>query len=334
MDYKPPLDLLVRYLQKECTATECSFVEAWLSEDEGNYLYLEGLEKEWVHFDAKSLVLNSRERKQVWRVIRSHIRPAVTMIEMSRTRLWISALAIASIMLLVGIGATFLVERESWRQIGGQQLSVVKTNTGQKSHVILPDGTKVWLNSGTKISYSNNFNQYNREVFLEGEAFFDVVHYENLPFTVNTTDIDVVVKGTAFDVSAYKDDTFTEVSLLEGMVEVYGKDGVLVKALKPNDLLRYDKLKSSYALLRGGNAEQYSTWTAEELVFENESLAVVIKKMERWYGVKIDWPYEGVKKNYTFRIKTESLREILQLINVITPIDYVIQGSDVRVNFR
>lgn len=334
MDYKPPLDLLVRYLQKECTATEYAFVEAWLLKDEENYRYLEALAKEWVYFDAKPLVLNSGKRQQVWRTIRNHIRPAVAMIEMSRTRLWVSALAIASIMLLVGIGATLLIERQSWRQIGSQQLSVVETNIGQKSNVILPDGTKVWLNSGTKISYSNSFNRYNREVFLEGEAFFDVVHFKNLPFTVNTMDIDVVVKGTAFDVSAYKDDTFTEVSLLEGVVEVYGKDGMLVKELKPNDLLRYDKLKSGYALLRGGNAEQYSTWRAEELVFENESLAVVIKKMERWYGVKIDWPYEAVKKNYTFRIKTESLREILQLINVITPIDYVIQGSDVRVNFR
>lgn len=334
IDYKPPLDLLVRYLRSECSATETSRVDAWLLENDDNYHYLQSLKKEWVFLGEAALQLDASSKHRVWESVRQRMTPVIRTIVMPRSRFFMSALAIAGIALLIGIGATFIVQKQSWMKSMDGQYSVIETSSGQKSKMTLPDGTQMWLNSGTKVSYANSFNQSNREIILEGEAFFDVVKHADLPFIVRTSDFDIRVKGTAFDVSAYADDSFVEVSLLRGAVDVYRKDGVLVKGLEPNDLLRFDKEINGYSLLKGNNAEQYSTWTAEELIFENESLDIVIKKMERWYGVDIDWVGQEEAKRYTFKIKTESLREILHLIDVITPINYAIKGSDVHVDFR
>lgn len=333
-NYKPSLELLAQYLSKKCTQEDMQRVESWLSEDAQNAVYLDQLRSEWKYLEKRPIQLNTERRSKVWNQILERLGPKPKVFVFSPKRLWYSAVAVAVIAVLVGGISTFLLQRTSIRQHLQSQLTIVKTNPGQKSEVLLPDGSTVWLNAGSKISYSNTFNQSERNITLEGEAFFDVQKNENIPFVVQTLNLDVVVKGTAFDVSAYPEDPHTEVSLLRGKVDVVTKKGGLVRKLIPNDLIRYDNKKGTYAFRQNNNAIQYSSWKNEELIFENESLDLVVKKLERWYGVEMDWEVSKSAKRYTFIVKTESLREMLQLINVITPIDYSIDGKMVKVRQR
>lgn len=333
-NYKPSLELLAQYLSGKCTTEDKQRIEYWLSIDPAHHTYLDQLKSEWQYITDEPIRLNSERRNKIWNHIYENLIPKPKVFVFTPQRLWYSAVAVAIAAVFIGGLLTFFIQKSHINEQLHNRLTVVKTNLGQKSEVVLPDGSIVWLNAGSTISYSNTFDQYERKVTLEGEAFFDVQRNEDIPFIVQTANLDVVVKGTAFDVLAYPGDSHTEVSLLRGKVDVHNKKGELVRKLLPNDLIRYDKVKDTYTLIQNNNAIQYSAWKNEELIFDNESLDQVVKKLERWYGVEIDWEYPKSGKRYTFKVKTESLREMLQLINVITPIDYSIEGKEIRIKQR
>lgn len=329
--YKPSLEQLVRYLKKESDVKENEAIVAWLDSSEQNRHYLLQLENEWIHLKEPPLIIGRADRPRIWDKIQDRIQPVVKTIVFDRNRFWWLVTAAAILIFLSGTLGTYFIQRNILMNTSSQEQTTVYTALGQKSQVILPDGSKAWLNAGTKMSYSHAFNQHDRKITLEGEAFFDVVKKENMPFTVQTSHLDVVVKGTAFDVSAYADDAKIEVSLLRGKVAIKDKRGQLIGELKPNDWIQLDKRTGRYTQIRQLDAVQYSTWKSEELVFENESLESVLKKLERWYGVDIAWKGAESDRHYTFKVKTESLREILELINVITPIHYTIAGKSVAI---
>lgn len=332
--YTPSLESLAQYLSARCTTDEKARIERWLAEDPEHTVYLNQLKSEWSYLEDSPIRLSPERRSNVWAHIYKRLTPGPKMYVFTPKYLWYSGVAVVVVAAFLGGLLTFFIQNTTLNRHLQNQLTIVKTNMGQKSEVLLPDGSVVWLNAGSKISYSNTFNQNERNVTLEGEAFFDVKKNEAAPFVVHTPNLNVVVKGTAFDVSAYAEDGHTEVSLLRGKVDIYNKKGKLVRKLLPNDLMHYDKAKDTYALHRNNNALQYSAWKDEELIFENAPLDMVVKKLERWYGVEIDWQHAESAKRYTFKVKTESLREMLQLINVITPIDYRIVGREVRVTRR
>ncbi|WP_223581151.1 FecR family protein [Sphingobacterium sp. GVS05A] len=329
--YKPSLEQLVRYLKKESDVKENEAIVAWLDSSEQNRYYLLQLENEWIHLKEPPLIIDRADRPRIWDKIQDRIQPVVKTIVFDRNRFWWLVSAAAILIFLSGTLGTYFIQRNILMNTSSQEQTIVYTALGQKSQVILPDGSKAWLNAGTKMSYSHAFNQHDRKITLEGEAFFDVVKKENMPFTVQTSHLDVVVKGTAFDVSAYADDAKIEVSLLRGKVAINDKKGQLIGEMKPNDWIQLDKRTGRYTQIRQLDAVQYSTWKSEELVFENESLESVLKKLERWYGVNITWRGADPDRHYTFKVKTESLREILELINVITPIEYTIAGKSVAI---
>ncbi|QIH36164.1 FecR family protein [Sphingobacterium sp. DR205] len=329
--YKPSLEQLVRYLRKESDVKENAAIVAWLDSGEQNRHYLLQLENEWIHLKEPPLVIDRADRPGIWNKIQDRIQPVVKTVVFDRNRFWWLVSAAAILIFLSGTLGTYFIQRNILMNKSSQEHTVVYTALGQKSQVVLPDGSKAWLNAGTKMTYSHAFNQYDRKITLDGEAFFDVVKKENMPFTVQTSHLDVVVKGTAFDVSAYADDAKIEVSLLRGRVAIKDKKGQLIGELKPNDWIQLDKRTGRYTQIRQLDAVQYSTWKSEELVFENEPLESVLKKLERWYGVNITWRGAESDRHYTFKVKTESLREILELINVITPIQYTIAGKSVAI---
>jgi len=330
-NFKPSLEQLARYIKKESDAEEHAQLVAWLESSEQNRRYLSQLQSEWLHIEQVPMVLGQAERSRVWAKIQGRIQPVIKTIVFDRRRFWWLGTAAALFIFLLGSLAAYFIQHRVSIGRSIQEQTTVYTAPGQKSQLILPDGTRAWLNAGSKITYSHAFNLQDRKVKLEGEAFFDVVKKDELPFVVQTSHLDVIVKGTAFDVSAYAGDAKIAVSLLRGRVAVQDKNGKLMGELSPNEWIELDKHSGKYTEVRPIDATQYSTWRAEELVFENEPLDVVLKKLERWYGVDIHWKEVNVDRHYTFKVKTESLREILELINVITPIQYSIKGKSVDI---
>lgn len=219
------------------------------------------------------------------------------------------------------------------RMIPEQQF-VVESAKGQKTQIYLPDGTKVWLNSNSHISYNSNYNQNNRTVSLRGEAFFDVEKNEESKFIVDIGDVTVTVHGTAFNITAYENDSIVSISLNRGKISIEETDShYQIASLTPNQeiIVNRNDLSSE---LRSCDAELNSLWTQNRLKLEEATTEELFKKMEHWYGVNISVSNINPNNIYSVTIKTESLREMLDLINKLTPITYTINGEEVKVTYK
>ncbi len=231
----------------------------------------------------------------------------------------------------------------------------VATRHGARSKILLPDGTNVWLNSGSKITYSKDLDTSAiREVQLTGEAFFDVVKSARRPFIIHTSKIDIKVLGTQFNVKAYEQDHTTETSLIEGRVEISLKDNPSQKyLLKPNQKLVLSNevpLKAaknakqvalsdvapklveikSLSYLAGTTTDIESSWTKNLLVFEDEPFVEVAKKMERWYDVSFEFKNKRWEQQFlNGSFEKESLEQAMKALKFSTNFNYSIEGRKI-----
>jgi hypothetical protein len=162
---------------------------------------------------------------------------------------------------------------------------------GKTSEVLLPDGTKVFLNAGSRLVYPENFTGKTREVFLVGEAFFDVSHDQRHPFIVQVSDLRVKVLGTRFNVSAYPTDNVIETVLAEGKVQMERNNaGLFDRAteLVPNQLASFDRTTRETSI-RTVDPENYTLWTAGILKFESTDLNRITKRLERYYNIRFKY---------------------------------------------
>ena len=205
----------------------------------------------------------------------------------------------------------------------------VRVPYGQRSEMTLYDGTKVWLNSGTELKFPLVFNGDQRKVFVKGEAFFDVAKNKDKPFIVNAGQMDIEVLGTRFDVCAYPDDQEFYTTLEEGRIRaVNSGTGEEVNLLPGTQAIL--NLSSKKFSVQQVDTRLYTSWKENMLRFENAPFAEVIKRMERWYDVKIHMDEQiNTGERYTMTIKTESLREMLRLVSFTTPIIYEIKENQV-----
>ncbi len=203
---------------------------------------------------------------------------------------------------------------------------------GSISQMILPDHTIVYLNSGSEIRYSPAGINENRELFLAGEAWFDVTKNEKKPFVVHTSAYDVVVLGTQFNVKAYPSDNEIVTTLEEGSVEIASSENMKLKTRKrliPGQQLVYNQ-KDGSNVVNEVNTRLFTGWKENKLIFINMNLRELIVVLERKYGVEIevadnmmlDYHYDGT-------IKNETILEVLDLIKETLPIDYKISGQKV-----
>ena len=192
---------------------------------------------------------------------------------------------------------------------------------GARIHFQLPDGSQGWLNSGSSIKYKTDF-QENRNVQLVGEAWFEVTHSDNTPFTVNTKTLDVLVMGTKFNVAAFAEEKVTEVVLQEGKVKVNGYDGLFTVEMNPDEKFTYDKTLQS-GTIQTVNANQFGAWKDGLLVFRNEPLSEVLKRVGRWYNVEFVLTDPELSKfRYRATFQEEQVEEVIRLISLTAPIEY------------
>ncbi len=257
---------------------------------------------------------------------------------------WVAGLAAC---LLVGL--VIFTNRSSNTVAAREAQNTISTKRGSKSKVQLPDGSEVWLNADSRITYKENFQGQNREVQLQGEAFFDVARDDARPFIIHTPSIDVRVLGTAFNVRAYADEKNTETSLIRGSVEI-----TLVKSpdrkkiiLKPNDKLIVNNELATVLDKRADDAAaplltlgkikyqakdtlaQETMWTLNKLVFDAEPIEEVALKLERWYDVKVTIADEALRKTpFTGTFEGESLETVLEAMR-LTGIKSIVNRREV-----
>lgn len=178
---------------------------------------------------------------------------------------------------------------------------------GKSSKLILADGTKVWLNSGSRIIFPSEFDKNKRTVYLEGEALFDVTHHEECPFNVITKTIDVKVLGTKFNMSVYDDDEFASAVLVEGSIEMsYDKQKFLSPSktkITPGVRATYDVSKNKFTQSHV-STDSFTGWAEGFLVFKQTELKYILKTLSRHYNIEVEMRDRKIE-NETFSGKLD-----------------------------
>ncbi len=205
----------------------------------------------------------------------------------------------------------------------------IKAPAWTRAQFKLPDGTTGWLNSNSSLRYNGTFYN-NRKVTLDGEAFFDVQKDKKRPFTVSTEEVVLKVTGTRFNVASYENERNVEVVLEEGSMEFNNMNHNKTYSMKPNDLVTYDKTLGDFTT-ETVQPQKYLSWTEGKLVFRNDPLDVICRRLGRWYNVDVKVNVSSVE---SLRLRAtfidENLEEVLGLLKRSLPIDYKIQNGDLQ----
>lgn len=228
-----------------------------------------------------------------------------------------------------------------WWRIDGVDSGTIASDNQAKTKTVLPDGTEIWLHHDSKLSYRpETFGKQDREVTLTGEAFFDVVKNEHLPFIVNAGSVVVEVKGTAFNVKAYPGKAAVETVLVRGSVTIYERQRPEKKiTLQPNEKITVPQRQADgwdYEVNRvekgDGQPLNETIWLSNTLSFDNESFEALAPKLESWYNIVVDFESDDVKHlRFSAVIKNETLEETLNAMQLSFPFHYQLTNDTLRI---
>lgn len=196
-------------------------------------------------------------------------------------------------------------------------IKIEKSNPkGQKSSFVLSDGTLVKLNAESKLAFSENFDNQKREVFLEGEAFFDVKKDPSRPFVVHTGQLSTTALGTSFNIEAYKGESPIRVALVTGKVKVAHADNDINDLiLNPNDMAAFNVAQKMLSK-ESFDPELILAWKNQTLYFKDADLGNMTKTLERWYGVNIEvGGKKPIETSFTGKFKDKSLEYVLDVLS-------------------
>lgn len=326
MDIQIPWEAIQKLAAKKADKKDLEHIERWLILDENHASILEEL---MVVYNLSQPVETLNPNKiSAWQNIEKRIKPSKRFKPFtSNTFKYVAA----SIILILAVNVYFIIRYSTTQNQMNNQYSEIVTANGQKSKVVLPDSSVVWLNAGSALKYNTRYNLKEREVLLTGEAFFQVKEDESRQFTVNTGNLAVNVYGTSFNVKSYPDETIKEVTVAEGIVgiSISNKEQ---KMLERNEQVTLDMAsrKIYYATV---DPAIVSAWKNNELIIENKTMEEIVKYLERWFGVNIQTDPELLDdQRYTFKTKTESLNEMLEILKILIQFDYEINGKEVTLS--
>ena len=234
-------------------------------------------------------------------------------------------------------------------------ISEISTKAGSKTKLVLPDGSRVWLNAKTKLTYDENFGKELREVKLTGEAFFEVVRDSLKPFLIHTSNMDLKVLGTTFNVKSYPGEQTSEASLISGSLEISltarNKQKII---LRPSEklVISNDSVPLSHKTISGKSVVQpiisiknlthfeeadsiiiETSWVKNQLVFQDESFKEIALKMEKWYGVVINFEQpELTQLRFTGIFEKETIDQALYALSISEPFKYNITQNGIRIS--
>lgn len=219
---------------------------------------------------------------------------------------------------------------EQSEPVSGKCFNQVIVPFGKRSNILLSDGSRVWLNSGSKIVYPPVFTDVDREVFLEGEAYFEIAKNENRSFYVRTSNFRVKVLGTKFNVQAYKDENEQSTVLLEGKVNIAKNEKLFSKGneLSPNQKATFLSSGDNFVITDVENAENYIAWIYGYLPVENQDIVSLSKRISRYYNVDIEVKAKNVNLRFSGKLDLkDDPKRILDALSTISKLKYKEQGD-------
>ena len=239
-------------------------------------------------------------------------------------------IAVACIIIVLGLVNYRMSDKQ--KQLSTQNFMVL-AEKGQRAFITLPDSTKVWLNSDTKISYPADYGLKERNVTLVGEAYFEVAKNPDKRFIVEAKGMQVEALGTSFNVNAYQNDNKIIASLFSGSVRVSYDRHVAI--LKPHESVKVDLLNRSFSRYKDESMQNIALWRKNEITFDSESLEEITHIMSRLYNTTICIEDESLKKVcYIGTIRNNNLENFIDIINLTTPVVYENKGDTVFLRKR
>lgn len=333
IEHKNIEDLIVAYLAEGAKSDE---LQQWISASPENKKHFQRMQEIWFasaathhtkRFDKKDAYKRFLTRKENSKVKDTGSRKL-------SLRPFLYGVAAVALLLIVSYTSY-------WR--GSEQLKnrfadiVIEAPLGSKTKMYLPDGTLVWLNADSKITYSQGFGVSERNISLTGEGYFEVTKNEKLPFQVKTTELHVKVLGTKFNFRNYPEDEEATVSLLEGKVEVSNIARADERVnLSPDQKVFLNK-KTGNMRVSAVTAQYSAEWTNGYLFFDEELLPDIIKKLERSYNVNIEIKDKSLE---TFRFygnfirKENTIEEVLEILASTNKLKYRIKGKEIELTSK
>ena len=343
-----PWNLFTKLFRSEISEIEIEELEFWRNNSELNQnIYDEIISDSNIKKDILSNKWEANSKE--WEKLLSVITPRAQNISISRKTLYLTASTAAVILLLIGICSGLFYERiiQKNNQIP-EGYTYIFSPRGQRTRVVLPDQTKVWLNSESSLRYPVSYNLKTREVQIKGEAFFQVQKNPLKPFLVYANEIKVKVYGTSFNIKAFPNEKNIETTLIEGRLSITTKDknGKYGNEifLKPNERCIYKRvpdiavLKKSQEitqkeiakeprneavkeptliLAENINPDQEAKWKDGKLIFKEETFEELSIKMERWYDMKIHFTDDKIKKyKFTGVFDKETINQAFEALRL------------------
>lgn len=319
--------LLPGYLSGDLSDTDRSKVDEWRKESyENEALYHETL-KAW---EAISL-LHEMEKFNSFEALKK-VNTKLSQSWFSNWRIIIQRAAAILLLPLLVYSGFLTIQKLSVKKMPEEHviMQTVTSRQGMITQFLLVDGTKVWLNSGSELQFPSGFTGDMREVKLIGEAFFEVVKNDKQPFRVNAKELKVDVLGTSFDVLSYDDDTQSEVTLIEGKVSISSENELGKKdygTIHPGQRAVF-KEESREVYTEEVDVDKYISWRDGNLIFRDDPMEDVIRRLSRWFNVEIVVNDPEIKSYiYTATFRNENLEQVLKLLKLSAPIDYRIVDS-------
>lgn len=289
----------------------------------------------------RSTIDIDQKYREIWNRIQSNqlgqeVAPVIPLKIRSGFKQWFKVAGVLAILFGISLIFYYYIQKDPLKNL--VYLDIQSNN--EKKNFTLNDGTKVWLNKSSHIRYNKDFGKDKREIYLEGQAFFDVAKNKAVPLTVHAQTIDVIVKGTAFDIDAYPKSSAVKVALVRGLIEVHNKldpgrniivkpDEKLVIPIfkhieKPNGTIQPFTLEELNVDKRNKMLAD-TAWMQNKLIFQSEQLSDIIIKLEKWFDVKINITRPGLREQrFTGSFDKESLSKILDALSFSYSFNYTV----------
>lgn len=361
-------DLIIRFLTGETTPRENQFLSDWMNESDQNLSYFHSIRNIWLATSQLSPVTASRNitlhPESESKEDTSSRGNRIGNLQKNTLNQLLKIAAILAVVMITGV----VVYNQFTKKTGsGNSIEIaVEATLGSRAITTLPDGSKVWLNSGSKLVYNSEFNGETREVKLIGEAYFNVVTNPSKPFVVKTDKLNIKALGTKFNVKAYPEDASIVTTLEKGNVVIEGKDSrdkEFIVQMKPKETVTYYKSDNAIRAFQEDKTisndnkdekhieqseendtpqlvtkkeqvktELFTSWKDARWVIEKQKLGDLERDLERRYNIEIQFTSETIRQfHFTGSLENETVEQIMVIMRHTIPLKYKIEKGIVSI---
>ena len=356
--------IIYRYLNGELGEKECLELLDWVNANETNRRIFSEIKNAWTAVAKPEQMTRAELKKEFGRLTarianKDNLSGSVSIKAKTKHSIGYYLLRIAAVLLFIyGTGITYIYLDDNYNQ----EFYDIYTRRGEKSQLVLSDGTKIWINSDSHLRYPTSMDKRKVIVQLEGEAYFDVAKMKSRKFVVRTSDVDITALGTSFNVKSYQEEGTVETTLEEGKIQITDAKGAenLRKSLVilPNqrvtiytnpeaeirpaetdesegaDRVRIEEIESTDVFIQNqANTSIYTSWKDGLLQFRKVRFEDLALLLERWYDISIEINDEAIRDwRYTGTFDKETIEQALHALSMSMPFSYTVVKNQVAIN--